>query len=85
MEAGKESENAEELARILYDLSEIAPHHCDLDFAGDAESGAWNFRSTQLEDGVEWKRRTILTRRRGVGEVAGRTYCRQTGALIPAN
>ena len=53
----------------------ITSHHRDFDFAGVAESGAWNFRSAQLEDGIERKRGTIFTRGRGVGEIAGRT-CR---------
>jgi hypothetical protein len=38
----------------------IAPHHRDFDFAGIAEGGAWDFRSVELEDGVEWKRRTVF-------------------------
>ena len=63
----------------------ISPHHRDLDFAGVAESGAWNFRSTELEDGIERKRRTVLTRRCGVGEIAGRTCGRQANAVIPAD
>ena len=48
----------------------VASHHCDLDFAGIAACGAWDFRSTELEDGVERQRRAVLTQRRGVGEIA---------------
>ena len=66
-------------------VGRISSHHRDLNFASVAKSGAWNFRSTELEDGVERKRRTVLTRRRGVGEIAGWTCSRQAGAVVPAD
>ena len=74
-----------DLIRLLYQSRGVTSHHCDFGFAGFAEGGAWNFRPTELENGVERKRRTLFTRRRGVGEIAGRTYGRQTGAAIPAD
>ena len=54
-----------------------------MDFAGDAESGAWNFRPIELEDGVERKGRAVLACGRGVGEIAGWPCGRQTGAVVP--
>src|SRR5215510_10197313 len=63
----------------------ISPHHCYFDFTGVAESSARNFRSTELEDGVERKGRALFTRRRGVGEITGRPCRRQTAALISAD
>src|SRR5439155_23786310 len=63
----------------------VASGHRDFDFASVTESCAWNFRSTELEDGVTRKRGTIFPRRRGVGEIAGRTCGRQTGAVIPTD
>ena len=56
----------------MYTARRIAPDHCDFDFAGASKSSARNFRSAQLENGIERKRRTIFTRGRRVGEVAGR-------------
>ena len=63
----------------------VSAHHCDLDFAGVAESSTWNFRSTELENGVKRKRRTVLTRRCRVGEAAGWTCGWETSAIIPAD
>src|SRR5215472_12846014 len=63
----------------------IAPCRCDLDFAGVAKGSTWHFRSTQLENRVKRKRRTVLTRRRRVGETAGRPRRRQTDAVVPAD
>ena len=70
-----DEDTRDQLDAVLYTLAESLTHHRDFDFAGVAESGAWNFRSTQLEDGIERKRGTVFTRGRGVGEIAGRT-CR---------
>src|SRR5205809_7591179 len=63
----------------------IAPDHSDFDFTGVAEGGAWDFRSTELENRVERKRRTVLTRRCGVGKISRRAYRRQTSAVVPAD
>ena len=71
--------------RSRFTRSRNPAHHCDFDFAGVAKSRAWNFRSTELEDGVERKRRTVFTRRCGVGEIAGWTCGRQANAVIPAD
>ena len=81
----KQKESSQQLDAVLYHLGRIASHHRDFDFAGVAESSAWNFRSTELEDGVERKRRTVLTRRCGVGEIAGWTCGRQASAVVPAD
>src|SRR5512132_413273 len=61
----------------------IAPHHRNSNFTCVTKSVAWNFRSTELENGVERKRTTFLTRRCGVGEIAGWTCGRQANAAIP--
>jgi cysteinyl-tRNA synthetase len=53
--------------------------------AGDATSGAWNFRSTKVEDGVERKRRALLTDGCRVGEIAGWACRRQAGATVSAD
>src|SRR6266481_2612467 len=63
----------------------VPSYHWDLDLAGHAKIGAWNFRSTELEDGITRTRRTVFTRRCGVGEIAGWTCRRQANAAIPAN
>ena len=81
----KDKRAAKLLDAVLYHLAESLAHHGDFDFASVAEGGARNFRSTELEDGVERKRRTILTRRCGVGKIAGWTCRRQTGAAVPAD
>ena len=49
------------------------------------ESGAWNFRPTELEDGVEREGRKVLAERCGVGKTAGWACSWQTGAAVPAN
>src|SRR4029453_5157919 len=63
----------------------ISAYHRDFDFTGVAEGGAWNFRSTELEDGVERKRGTLFARRRGVGEIAGWARGREANAAISAD
>src|SRR5204863_9842254 len=59
--------------------------HCHFDFPGVAAGGTRNFRSTQLADGIERKRRTVFSRERTVGEIAGWTCGRQTSAAVPAD
>jgi hypothetical protein len=66
-------------------LRQITPHHCDFDFAGVAESGARNFRSTELEDRIARTRRAVFAQGRGVGEVAGWACCWKTGTVVPAD
>ena len=70
----KDTSKAEELAQILFTLSRKSLRIIAILISPViAESGTWNFRSTELEDGVERKRRTVFTRRCGVGEIAGWT------------
>ena len=81
----KEQNKSAHLSEVLYQVIESLAHYRNFDFASVAESGAWNFRSTELENGVERKRRTVFTRRRGVGEIARWTRCRQTSAVVSAD
>src|SRR5947207_13010074 len=60
----------------------VSADHRDFDFAGFAESGARNFRSTELEDGVERKRRAVSSRRCDVGWFTGWASRRQTAAVV---
>src|SRR5439155_12691533 len=85
MGSGEVSNYERRIAGHALHARRIAPHHSDFNFTGVAASGAWNFRSTKLEDGVERKRRAVLTRRRGVGETAGWPRGRQAGAVVSAD
>ena len=67
----KDSAEREHLDQVLYTLAESLRIIAILISPVITEGGAWNFRSTELEDGIERKRRTLFTRRRGVGEIAG--------------
>jgi methionyl-tRNA synthetase len=77
--------NAQSAIELLYDAAEALRIIAILILPVVTTSGAWNFRSAELEDGLERKRRTVLTRRRGVGEIAGRIRRRQTSAALSAD
>ena len=55
----KEPTKADDLDAVLYTLAESLRIIAILISPVIAESGAWNFRSTELENGVERKRRTV--------------------------
>ena len=80
----KESNN-ESLDRLLYALTESLRIIAILISPVMPRSGAWNFQSTQLEDGVERKGRTVLSRRCGVGKIAGWSRSRQANAAVSAD
>src|SRR5262245_17500907 len=63
----------------------VTSHHRNSDFTRNTESSAWNFRSTELEDGIERKGRAVFTRRREVGKAAGWACRRQTNPVVPAD
>ena len=48
----KEGSSEEQLDAVLYHLAESLTHHCHFDFTGFTESGARDFRSVELEDGI---------------------------------
>ena len=75
----------EELLDLLYVCCGVTSHDRDFDFASIATSGARNFRSTKLENGIARKGGTVLARGDRVGETAGRPCCRQTSAVVSAD
>jgi methionyl-tRNA synthetase len=62
--------NAQSAIELLYDAAEALRIIPILILSVLPQAAHGIFRSTELEDGVERKRRTLFTRRRGVGEAA---------------
>ena len=81
----KDEKQAEKLDCSPVSTRRIPSYHRDPHLANSPRRRSRNFRSAQLEDGVEREGRTFLVRRCGVGEVAGRTRCRKTDAVVSAD